>query len=150
MSVDRPGAGADPRGISPVLPFFGIGGELPLPSTSSTSSSSLEERQRVRDLRRGRGALDSPSVASESGPFSRSSSSSSSSEPAKDTSTSPSGAATGTGPSPLKTGMDSTTCSQSPRRNKGAGAPSNLAASSPTRDWRTGVKSSSPKAAGLG
>src|SRR3954470_2386613 len=101
-SAERPGAGADPRGISPVLPCYGIGGDPPLPSTSSSSSSSLGERRRARGLRRERGALDSPSVASESGPFPRSSPSSSSLESPEDTSTGSTGATVGTGPSPLK------------------------------------------------
>src|SRR3954469_15654607 len=149
-SAVRPGVRADPRGINPVLPFFGTGGELPLPSTSSSSSSSLSERRRARGLRWRGGALDSPSVASESRPPSRSSSPSSPLESPEDTSTSPSGATTGMVPSPLKTGMDFTTCSQSSRRNRGEGAPSNLATSPPTRDWRTVARSSSPKATGLG
>ena len=67
-SADRLGAGADPRGTSPVLSFFQIRDKLS-PPRSSPSSSSLGERWRARDLRRGRGALDSPSVASESGLF---------------------------------------------------------------------------------
>src|SRR3954465_8731057 len=73
-SAVRPGVRTDPRGINPVLPFFGTGGELPLPSTPSSSSSSLSTRRRARGLRWSGGALDSPSVASESGPPSRSSS----------------------------------------------------------------------------
>ena len=65
VAADYLGVGAAPRGISPVLSFFGIGGKLPPPCSSSSSSSSLGERRRAQDLRRGRGALDSPSVASE-------------------------------------------------------------------------------------
>ena len=56
-------------------------------SSSSSPSSSLGERRRTRDLHRGRGALDSPSVASESSPFSRSPPSSYSLESSEDTST---------------------------------------------------------------
>lgn len=52
-SADRLGTGADPRGISPVLSFFGIGGRLPPPCSASSSSSSLRERRRARDLRLG-------------------------------------------------------------------------------------------------
>ena len=121
-SAGRLGAGADPRGTSPVLSFFEIGGKLS-PPRSSPSSSSLSKRRRARDLHRRRGALDSPSVASESGPPSRSSSSSYSLESPEDTFTvaraaGSSGTSVGTGPSPLKTGMESTTLSQSSRRNK--------------------------------
>ena len=73
-SADRLRAGAGPRRTSPVLSFFGIRGELS-PPRSSPSSSSSGMRRRARDLRRGRGSLDSPSVASESGSSSCSSSS---------------------------------------------------------------------------
>ena len=65
-SADRLGAGAGPRRTSPVLSFFGIRGELS-PPRSSPSSSSSGMRRRARGLHIGRGALDSPSVASESG-----------------------------------------------------------------------------------
>src|SRR3954464_8209629 len=105
--VVRPGVRADPRGINPVLPFFGTGGELPLPNTSSSSSSSLSGGRRARGWRWSEGAVDSPSVASESGPASCSSSPPSPLELPEDTFTRSSGAAMGTSPSPLMTGMDS-------------------------------------------